>query len=255
MSGYRELLEKEIVEAWRTYRLAGLAGLYLVLGIGVAVFTRGQRALVRWFAPPEYEIGLSPAIAADVVSQLVLVIIQLGAVMAILVTMGAVAGERERGILASVLVKPVSRAAVIAAKWVALAMQFAVAVGLATLGAWLYTGVLVEPVPVAPWAQLAVVIWLATMVQVSITLLGSVLFRSPLAAGAFGFLGLVGLTLARGVPTLAPWLPAGLADVATALALEESSPDLDPTRTIAISIVVIAALVAAAWLWFRREEI
>ena len=255
MSGYRQLLEKEIVEAWRTYRLAGLAGLYLVLGIGVAVFTRGQRALERWFATSDFEIGLPPAGPPDVVATFVLVVLQLGAVVAILMTMGSVAGERERGTLAYVLVKPVSRAALLAAKWVALAMQFAVGVGLATLGAWLYTGVLIEPVPATPWIQMATIVWLGTMVYVSVTLLGSVLFGSPLAAGVVGFLGLVGLTLATGVPTLAPWLPAGLGEVATSLALQESSPDLDPTRTIGMSVLVVAALLVAAWLRFRRQEI
>jgi ABC-2 type transport system permease protein len=255
VSGYRALLEKEIVEAWRTYRLAGLAGTFLVLGIGVAVFTRGQRALVRLFAPPDYEIGLPPAAIPDVVGQLVLALLQLGAVMAILMTMGAIAGERERGTLAYIVVKPVSRAAVIGAKWMALAMQFAVAVALAVLGAWLYTGVLLEPAPVLPWVQLSIVAWLAAMVHVSITLLGSVLLGSTLAAGGFGFLGFVGLTLAAGVPTLAPWLPSGLGEVATALALEETSPDLDPTRTIGVSVLVIAACILAAWLRFRHQEI
>ena len=35
-----------------------------------------------------------------------------------------------------------------------------------------------------------------------------------------------------------PWLAGGL----------------DPARTIAMSILVIAGLLIAAWLWFRREE-
>jgi ABC-2 type transport system permease protein len=255
MTGYRELLEKEIVEAWRTYRVIGVAAVFVVVGILAAVGTRYLPAVVRSFAPPDYEIGLPPATVADVAAQLVRVLGLAGAVIAILVTMAAVAGERERGTAAFVLVKPVTRAAFLVAKWVAVGMQLGLGVGLAVLAAWLYTSLLIEPLPIVPWVQLALVAWLAAMVHVSITLVGSVVLPTPLAAAGFGVLGLVALTFASAAPTLSPWLPSGLGDVALSVALGESSIDLDPTRTITMSILFVGACLAVAWLWFRRQEI
>ena len=47
--GYRELLTKEVVEAWRTYRLAILCGIFVVIGIAVPVLVRFLPRLLRWF--------------------------------------------------------------------------------------------------------------------------------------------------------------------------------------------------------------
>lgn len=255
MSGYRALLEKELIEAWRTYRLAGMAGLFLVAGIVTVVFVRYLPAAVRLFAPPDYEIGLPPMELPDVVAHLSGTLVGLGSSLAILVAMGSVARERERGTAAMVLTRPVTRAAFLAAKWVTLATLFAVGLGLAVLGAWLYAGLLFEPPPVWPWIEMGLIMWLATMVQASITFLGSTILGSSLAAGGFGLLGWLGLSLAAAVPTLAPWLPSGLPEVAMSAALMESSIDLDPVRTMTISVAVIGACLVLAWLAFRRQEI
>lgn len=249
------LLEKEVIEAWRTYRLGIVCGLFVVLGILSPVVTRYLPQIVRAFAPPGFEIGLPEMGIVDVIDQLLKSVVQFGALAAVLITMGSVAGEKERGTAALVLAKPVSRAAFLWAKFVALGMVFGLATGLAVVAAWLYTTLLFEQPPILPWLSMAMVIWLSTMVYVSITFLGSAALRSPLGAAAVGFAGLIGLSLASIVSTLNPWLPAGLIDVAKAAALEEVSSDLDPPRTIAVSVGLIVVTLALAWWRFRREEL
>jgi ABC-2 type transport system permease protein len=207
------------------------------------------------FAPPDFELGLEDMGLPDVVDQLLRSVGQLGALAAILLTMGSVAGERERGTAALVLAKPVSRFAFLAAKLVSIAMVFALATALAVLAAWLYTSLLFEQPPVLPWLQLALLAWLSIMVFVAITFLGSTVVRSTLGAAAFGVAGLVALSLASTISTLTTWLPTGLVDVARSIGLEEESPDLDPSRTIAVSIAVIVGCLLLAWLRFRREEV
>ena len=255
MTGYRVLLEKEIIEAWRTYRLGIVCGLFVVLGILSPIVTRYLPQIVRVFAPADFEIGLPDMGVADVLDQLLRNIAQLGALAAILLTMGSVAGEKERATAALVLVKPVGRAAFLWAKFVALGMVFGLATGLAVLAAWLYTALLFERPPILPWISMAMVIWLSTMVYVSITFLGSVVLRSPIGAAAVGLAALLVLSLASVVSTLNPSLPAGLIDVARAVALEEISPDLDPARTVAVSVGVIVVSLTLALLRFRREEL
>ena len=255
MTGYRILREKEVIEAWRTYRLGIVCGLFVVLGILSAVITRYQPEIVRAFAPSDFEVGLPEMGVADVLDQFVKNVVQFGALAGVLVTMGTVAGEKERGTAALLLAKPVSRAGFLWAKFVALGMVFGLATGLAVLGAWLYTALLFERPPILPWLSMAMVVWLSTMVYVSITFLGSAALGSPLAAAGLGLAGLIGLSLASVVSTLNPWLPAGLIDVAKSVALEEGSPDLDPSRTIAMSVGLIIVSLGLAWWRFRREEI
>jgi ABC-2 type transport system permease protein len=255
VTGYRVLLEKEVIEAWRTYRLGIVCGLFVVLGILSPIVTRYLPEIIRIFAPPDFEIGLPQMGVVDVIDQLLKNVIQFGALAAILITMGSVAAEKERGTAALVLAKPVSRAAFLWAKFVALGMIFGLATALAVVAAWLYTTLLFEAPPVLPWISMAMIIWLSTMVYVSITFLGSAALRSPLGAAAVGFAGLIGLSLPSIVSTLNPWLPAGLVDVAKAVALEEVSGDLDPPRTIAMAIGLIAVSLGLAWWRFRREEL
>jgi len=256
MTGYHSLLEKEVVEAWRTHRLLVISALFLALGMLSPVTTRYLPDIIAAFAPSGFEVSLPPLGVPDVVDQLLKNVVQFGALAAILASMGTVANEKERGTAALVLVKPVTRLAFLLSKLAAIGLLFGLAIGLAIAGAWLYTSYLFEPVPAWPWAQMGGVIWLSTMVYASITFLGSVLMRSSLGAAGIGFFGLIVLSLASIVPTLSTSLPAGLIAVAKAVALGTSrDPALDPARTIGISLAIVAVAFVLAWLRFRREEL
>ena len=254
LPGYRQVLEKEVIEAWRTYRLVYLCALFVVIGIAAPVIIQYLPDLADALVP-DAEIGVGETGAPDVVDLLLSTLLNTGALAAVLMTMGAVAGERERRTAWLVLSKPVSRAAYLWAKVVALGMIFALATGLAVLAAWLYSSLFFGQVPILPWAQLAFIAWLSTMVFVSITFLGSVVAASPLGAAGFGLAAIVGLSLASAVTGLTPWLPTGLGEVAKAVVLEEVSSDLDPARTVAVSLGVILVSMLLAWWRFRREEL
>ena len=255
MTGYRELLEKEMVEAWRTYRLGVLGALFLVLGITAPVLTRFLPDIIKAFAPAGFNVDVPDLGISDVLDQLLKNLIQFGALAAILVTMGSVASEKERGTAAFVLAKPVTRTAFLGAKVVSIGMIFAIATALAVAGAWAYTGLLYFSPPVLPWIKLGVAIWLSTMVYVSITFLGSVLMRSSLGAAGIGFAGLIALSLASIVPILSTWLPAGLVAVAKSVAMEESSADVHPIRTVAACALIVVGCLFLAWWRFRNEEL
>lgn len=252
--GYRELLAKEIVEAWRTYRLALLCGLFAVIGIAAPLLVRFLPRLLRLFGA-EGELGLEAVGIADVLTVLVGNITLVGTIAAILLTMGTVAGERRKGTLALVLSRPVSRAAVIWAKFVALGMVFGLAIGLAVLGAWLYSALFFSPQAALPWGQLGAVLWLSAMVHVAVTLFGSVVAPTPLGAAAVGLAYVAAMSLAATIASLARFLPVGLGEVARAVALEEASLDLEPGVTVGVSVAVIAVALGAAWLRLRRMDV
>lgn len=255
MTGYREMVVKELLEAWRTRRLIVVALLFTALGITAPVVTKLLPDIIRAVGPTGFEIDIPTPGIADVLDQLLKNTVQFGALAAILLTMGSVATERERGTAAFVLSKPVTRAAFLWAKVVALAIQFAIATVLATTAAWIYTVLLFSRPAIVPWIEMAAVMWLSTMVYASITFLGSVVAKSSLGAAGIGFLGLIVLSLASIVPNLGTWLPAGLQAVAKSLALAESSPDLQPVTTIGVAVAIVVVSLGLAWLRFRRTEL
>lgn len=255
MTGYRQMLWKELRESWRTWRLAVVVLLFLGLGVSAPIVTKLLPDIVKALGPTNVEINIGTPSVTDVVGQLLKNLVQFGALAAILLTMGTVATERERGTAAFVLSKPVTRTAFLAAKLVAIGVVFAVAIGLAVAGAWLYTWILFERPSITAWAEMAAILWLSTMVYASITLLGSVLARSSLGAAGIGFLGLIALSLLSIVPNLQSWLPAGLSSVAQSLALRATGADVEPVRTIVVSSAVAVVACALAWWRFRQVEL
>jgi ABC-2 type transport system permease protein len=255
LAGLGPMTRKELLEAWRTYRLAVISGLFIVLGITSPLTAKYLPEIITTFAPPGFVVTLPPPTVSDVIDQFLKNLVQFGALAAILVTMGSVAVEKERGTAAFVLEKPVSRLAFLAAKVIAIGSLFAIAIGLGALSAWIYTAMLFEMPPILPWIGMAAVLWLSTMVYVAITFLGSVLTRSSLAAAGIAFGALIVLSLASVVPALSTWLPAGLTAVAKAVALGSGGAGLEPARTIVVALGIVVVALGASLLSFRRQEL
>ena len=255
MTGYRDLVVKELLEAWRTRRLILLAVLFACVGVAAPLITKLTPDLIQLFGATPFITDLPTPGVADVVSELLTLTIQFGAIAAILLAMGSIATERRRGTAALVLARPVTRSAFLWAKLVALGVELAIALGLAVLAAYVYTSVLFHRPSALAWIELGAVIWLSAMVYGSITLLGSVLSRSALGAAGFGLLALIVVAVLSVIPNLGPWLPAGLSSVGLSFALREQSPDVDPIISILVSVAIAAISVGIAWLRFRRIDL
>jgi len=255
MVGYRDLLEKEIIEAWRTHRVVMVCALYVVLGIASPLIIRYLPELQTLFGSVNEELGLGELGLADAIDLLTRDLVQFGSIAAVLLAMGSVAGERDRGTLGLVVSKPVSRTAVLASKFVAIAMVLGLATFLGVLATFLYSSLLFAPTDPIAWLQVAMLLLLAVLVPAAITFLGSVLLGSSLAAAAFGIAGLVVLSLGSTLPTANPWFSSGLAEIARAVPVEGVGPDLDAPRTIMVSLGIVAVSLIAAWARFRRADV
>jgi ABC-2 type transport system permease protein len=254
MTGFGVLLAKEVTEAWRTLRLPVVAGVLLLAGIISPLLARFTPEIVEALAGQQAGLGITfptPTIA-DSVAQVLKNVGQFGALAAIVLAMGSVAGEVDRGTAAFVLVKPVSRAAFVAAKLVTIGLVLAIGTGLGVVAAAVYTAILFQPLDPAGWLGLALALWLSLAAYASIAFLGSAVARSTVGGAAIGVGGLVVIGLASVVPTLAPLLPGGLAAIGGELALGRPVPDL--VRSVVATIGLITSAVAAsAWLFSRRE--
>jgi len=253
VTGFAVLLRKELLEQWRTLRLPVVAAVFLLVGLTSPLLARFTPELIGALGAGQIQIVVPPPTTKDAVDQLIKNLSQFGILVAVLLAMGSVATEKERGTAAMLLTKPAGRGAFLVAKLVAIGGTLLVAVGLAAASAWFYTLVLFEALPVAGFAASAVLQWLAIMAFAAITFLASTLTRSALAAAGIGVVAFIVIGILSVFPAIAPFLPVSLGAPAHALAL--GLPVDDVVRPLLATIALIGACLAVAWLSFRRQEL
>ena len=257
MSGFMVLLGKELREAWRTRRLPLVALLFLVVGIISPVTARYLPEILKATLGDQMTIPIPDPTATAALEQLQKNLGQMGALAAIALAMGSVAGELDRGTAALVLAQPVGRPAFLAAKLAAIAIVLGIATVLASAVAWAYTAILFEPLPIGGWLAMTSMAWLGLLAWASLTFLASAATGSTTAAAGLGFVGLIALSLAAVVPALERLLPAGL--IAPSILLAAGTTDgLDAARVataVAGTLVIVVAGVLGAVAAFRRREL
>jgi ABC-2 type transport system permease protein len=253
VTGFAVLLRKELLEQWRTMRLPVVAAVFLLVGLSSPLLARFTPELIGALGAGQIKIEIPPPTTKDAVDQLIKNVSQFGILVAVLLAMGSVATEKERGTAAMILTKPAGRGAFLVAKIAAIGGTLAIAVGLASAAAWFYTLVLFEALPVAGFAVSAVLQWLAIMAFAAITFLGSTLTRSALAAAGIGVVAFIVIGILSAFPAIAPYLPVSLGAPARALAL--GLPVEDALQPIVATIVIILASIGLAWASFRRQEL
>jgi len=252
--GLGTLLSKELREQWRTRRLLVLTVVFVAFGVASPLLARYTPELVGMLAADEgVVIEVPPPTIADAIGQFVRNLGQVGVLAAILLAMGSVATEKERGTAAMWLTKPVTRGSFLFAK--AAAIEAVLAVGMlgAGIAGFAYTAFLFDAPAAGRWAAMCALLLLQMSAFAAITFLGSTLTRSPLAAAGIGIGVLTVLAIVGALPTVGAWTPSGLAEAAIAVGAGASPPPLlAPIVTTAIVISLALAISAAV---FRRQEL
>lgn len=255
MDGFGIFLGKELREAARMHRLLVVGILFLLLGIISPVTAKYTNELLKLVGSGQQgvQILLPPPSVKDAVAQYLKNVAGTGLLVAVLLPMGMIAREKERGTAAFALTKPLARSAFLLAKFVALVLTLTVGVVLAALATYFYTALLFEPLPLGGFVGCTVLVLLSLLVYATCTFLGSALVSSQLAAAGIGLGAWVGLSLVGIIPQVVQYTPAGLLEPASALALGTAAPHL-AVSTLA-NLILIVALVALAWLSFHRQEL
>ena len=256
MPGLGVLLRKELLESWRTYRTAVVGGLFLFVGLSSPLLAKYTPEILKAVGGDQFGILVIPTPAvADAVDQLWKNLAQFGAFAAIILAMGAVSAEQDRGTAAFILSKTASRGAFLGAKAASIAVLLGAATALAVAVGWVYTAILFEPPPVAGWVGLAMLAWLSISAWAAIAFLGSTVTGSTAAAAGIGFMALLILSVVTAVPSVGAYTPGGLA--APAIALATGAPvDAAAVVTPVISTLVLIAVALAVSVWsFRRREL
>lgn len=254
MNGFGPLLRKELLEQWRTRRLLVVAVVFVALGIGSAFLARYTAELIQAVGGLPFDVEFPPPTIADGVDQFLKNVGQAGILTAILLSMGSVATEKERGTAALLLSKPASRAAYLAAKLVAIGATLAISLALASAAGYLYTALLFEAPSVGGWVAMSALLLLSLLAYAALTFLGSTLTRSALAAAAIGIAGMIVIAIVAAIPNIAPYTPAGISGApARALALGvDAGPVIGP---VLVNAGLVLALAVLAWVAFRGQEL
>src|SRR5487761_1907934 len=236
LRGYPILLAKELREAWRTSRLPVTLLVFFILGMISPLTAHYTPELLKSLSGSGVQVVAATPTLKDAIAQFVKNVGGNGFLIAIVLAMGSVAREKERGTAAFVLTKPVSRLSFLAA----------------TLTAYAYTVYFFGATSLWAFAEMALLIWLALTVFMALTFLASALVHSTVAAASLGFAAWLILTLIGISPQMLPNTPNGLFGPAQALALGATPAHL--TQAILAACALIVAALALAYYAFSREE-
>jgi ABC-2 type transport system permease protein len=253
MTGLRLLLRKEIREQVRTMRLPVVVAVFALFGMLSPVFARYIREIVEAVGGGQLGGMIPEPAVADAVAQFTKNVGQFGVLIAILVTMGSVATEKERGTAAFLLTKPITRGAFIGAKVVAIGALLALATAVAGALCWIYTAFLFEQLPVVQFAAAVGLIWLSLAVVGALTFLASVTTRSAVVAGGVAFGAFLVAGILSALPGVGAYMPTSLWGAAGLLALGTVPDPL--VGPIVANVLFVIVAVGLSWWSFRRQEI
>jgi ABC-2 type transport system permease protein len=247
------VLRKEITEQWRTKRLLIVAAVLVIFGLSSPLLAKVTPDLLK--SIPDMPPGLADLIPkptlAEAVGQYVKNMSQFGVLLAVLMSMGVVTQEKERGTAALMLTHPVSRPTFLLAKFTALTLTFTASLAVAALGCWYYTLLLFEALPWGPYLALNGLMLVVFLVYVAVTLFCSTLARTQGAAAGLAFTALVVVAGVGSLPRLAEYFPGQLFAWGGTLALGGEASSL-PALWISLGLILVS--LAASWLIFRRQE-
>jgi ABC-2 type transport system permease protein len=253
MSLFFVALRKELIEQWRSYRLLIAAVILAIFGL-VSPLTAKYTPEMMKLLPNGEAIAklIPPPTAMDAVGQYVKNLSQFSVILALLMTMGVVAQEKDKGTAAMMLVKPMSRGVFLAAKFVALGLTFAASIAIAAAAGYYYTLLLFEGLNVSHWIALNGLMLLFVLVYVALTLFCSTVAKSQVAAGGLAFGLLLLLAIPGALPKVGEYLPGQLITWGAGL-MAGSAEAYWPALWVSLGIV--AAALVGAWLIFERQEL
>ncbi len=243
---------KEWLELIRTYRLLVVAIVLVFFGLTSPLLAKFTPELITLLPTGGITIQMPPPTVADAIGQYIKNMAQFGIILALLLTMGAIAQEKDKGTAAMMLVKPLPRGTFLGAKYLGLAAMFAITLAVAGIACYYYTLLLFEAMNALHWLVLNALLLLNVLVYVALTLFCSTLVKSQAAAGgiALGLMAILGLIGA--IPGLGKYLPGELVGWGTRLMMGDGTASW-PALGVSVGLIVISLL--AAWLVFKRQEL
>jgi ABC-2 type transport system permease protein len=248
-------LRKELLEQWRSYRLLIVTVVLLLFGGFLAPLTaKYTPELITALAPNGDEIArlMPEPTAAVAVEEYVGNVSQFGVLAVVLVAMGIVAQEKDKGTAALMLVKPLPRWAFLAAKFVALTITFTIGIVVAGTVCYYYTMLLFEALDLSMWVAANGMLLLFLLVYAALTLFCSTLTRSQVASGGLALGLLMILSVIGALPTVGDYLPGRLVTWSGTIM---ASGGTAWWSAVWGSLAVVVLALVGSWAMFTRQEL
>lgn len=209
MTGFIPLLRKEIKEQLRTFRLLIVCSVFVFFGITTPLLLQYMPEILK-LSGQQIPIEIPAPTAAQSLSEYAGTIGQLGILIAVLVAMGSIANEVRRSTAVMVLSKPVSYAAFVNAKFIAMSLTFLISLALASVFCFAYTSFLIGNASVLSFVGMNLLLGLFLMFCLSLTILFSTVFKSSVAAGGLSIGILIAQALLASLPGIGDYFPGKL---------------------------------------------
>jgi len=247
------MLRKELIEQWRSRRLVAVAAVLLFFGFLSPLGAKLLPDLMQSLGDTGgIVIEVPTPTAQDALLQHVKNTSQFGVFLAVLLAMGALAREKERGTAAMILSKPAPRANFLLSKFVALTLVFVLSLVLAGLACYYYTIVLFKGIGGARFVEMNLLLALFIEFYLAVTLLGSTIARSQVLAGGVGLGAVFVVGLLGALPRLGDYMPTALLEWARVLMVGTGEP---AWGAVAVSLVGIIVCLGTALAVFEQQEL
>jgi ABC-2 type transport system permease protein len=246
-------LRKELLEAWRGKRFLAAVILLGAFGMMSPLLAKFMRELFGAIPGAEMFSAMIPEpTIMDAIGQYIKNIEQFGILLALLLSMGLVAVEKERGTAALVLSKPLPRSSFILSKFLGVGIVLLTAVLVAALGGYYYTLFLFEPLSLGAWLALNSFMLLLFLVVAAITILFSTLFTSQAAVAGVALGVYLVISLLGNIPVVSPYIPDRVVAWGVSLFTGQAGPAWGSFR-VCLGLIIIC--LTAACLVFKRQEL
>ncbi len=208
---YFAAVGKELTQLWRTKRMLVTGAVFLVFGMGSPLIAKLIPDLFKSVSGMEQFASLIPVPgAADAMDQYIKNISQFGFLLAVLLAMGAVVGEKEHGVAPMILSKPMPRWAYLASKLTAQSMMYCACFLLAGAGAYYYTRIIFGSLEPGAFLLVNILLLVWTLTFIALAILASTLAKTTVSAGGIGIVLAVIFILAGSIPRYGLLFPQGL---------------------------------------------
>lgn len=244
---------KEFMEQRRSQRLFIAVVVLAVFGLLSPLLAKLTPQIIGMIPGGEQIATIIPTPTVnDAIAQYIKNISQFGVLLTLLFSMGAVAGEKDKGTAAMILSKPMPRGTFLMAKFLAVALTLTIAMAAAALGGYYYTAILFESLPAVGFLAMNGLLLFYMFVYAAVTLFFSTITRTQFIAigGAAGVLILSGIL--SSLPTIGKYTPDALIGISAQVALRQPVMNWWPSW---ISLGLIVAALVCSWLVFRRQEL
>ena len=254
---FGEAIRKELIQLWRTKMVLVIVGVFALFGMASPLLAYFLPQIIGSIEGAEMFKDLIPdPTITDAMTQYLKNISQFGFLIAILVGMGSIASEKEKGITEMILHKPLPRWAFILSKFTAQTLVYLVAFFVAEILAYFYIMVLFEPIPFGLFTFINALLVLWLLCFAAITILGSTVSRSIGTAAGISLAGSVVLMLSAQIPNYGVISPQSLMGWAGLLGTNlQFSLDTSNFTALGASVVLIIMLLIWSVGLFEQQEL